>query len=94
MTFMREILKTGTLPSNVDPDDATWARTWFVWLSTVAVTFAVLETAAVLRDNRRPSYTLSDTIRRWSAKQPLVGVLTSAAFCGLGVHFFGQKNEE
>jgi hypothetical protein len=82
------------LPKAIDPLDETWARTWLIWLSLVATSFAAIETAAVLRDNRKPSYTLSDTIRRWSAKQPLVAVLTSAAFVGLGVHFFGQKNEE
>lgn len=76
---------------------AFWTHFWFYWLATVAVTFAVpeLTTLAILHATGAKhiaTWTLSDTIRRWSAEHAWLKYLVTATALFLLWHFFIQQN--
>lgn len=45
-----------------------WNTVWLAWMTLVAVSFAILEGAAIM--SRRTGDTLSETIRRWLGIEP------------------------
>jgi hypothetical protein len=68
-----------------------WTNIWWWWLLAVAVSFSSLELEAIIADHGQ-AFTLSDTIRRWSAKERWLAPLVIGFSAALLFHFFGQSN--
>lgn len=69
-----------------------WRRLWFWWLIGVAGSFALLEGSSIAL-NEGFGWTLSDTVRRWSAGERWLAPLVCGFACWLLVHFFGEANK-
>ncbi len=74
-----------------------WTDWWFWFLLFVAVSWLVMELDSILEahtsgQRKITDYTLSDTIRRWSAVHKWLAPLTIGVCAGLMWHFFGQTN--
>lgn len=70
---------------------------WYWWLVGVAVSWLILELSVIFYAHLRgvkniQEWTLSDTIRRWSAVHRWLAPLTVGTCAFLLVHFFGMGN--
>jgi hypothetical protein len=75
----------------------TWTDIWFWWLLAILVSWLVLEVGSILVAKARGQgnifeWTLSDTIRRWSAAHRLIAPLACGTVAFLLYHFFMQLN--
>jgi hypothetical protein len=43
-----------------------WTNLWWWWLLSIALSFCLLEGVSIWRAGGAPTWTLSDTIRRWA----------------------------
>ena len=76
---------------------AFWNAWWFYWLLAVALTFGVMEgwslaAAHRAREKHIEDWTLSDTLRRWSAARRWLAPLVIGTAAMLMWHFFGETN--
>ena len=74
-----------------------WTSLWWAWLLAVALTWFALEITSIVIAHARAQktvqeWTLSDTIRRWSAKRRWLAPLAVGVMAMLCWHFFGQLN--
>ena len=74
-----------------------WTEIWWWWLLFVGVSFAVLEIGCIVIAHFRGqknilTWTLSDTIRRWSALHRWIAPVVVGTCAMLLVHWFAQVN--
>ena len=74
-----------------------WTDLWFYWLLFVAISWAIFEGASLILAHRAQqriieTWTLSDTIRRWSASRRWLAPVVIGVTAMLAWHFFGQTN--
>ena len=74
-----------------------WNHYWYYWLLWIFLSWLGAELASILNAKLKgqkniSDWTLSDTIRRWSAAHRWVAPITIATAAGLCWHFFGQLN--
>lgn len=75
-----------------------WTNLWWWWLLSVALSWAVLEGTSILFAHYQglhliQEYTLSDTIRRWSALHRWLAPVAVGVAAMLVWHFFAQQNQ-
>jgi len=74
-----------------------WTNIWWWWLFGIALSFVVLESAALWMAERNGTkhledWTLSDTIRRWEVQwRPLAAIVCGVMFA-LMIHWFVTLN--
>jgi len=74
-----------------------WTRFWWWWIFSVAGSWAVFELASIwlahIRGEKHiTKWTLSDTIRRWSAARRWLAPIAVGTTAMLLWHFFAQVN--
>ena len=74
-----------------------WTHLWFWWLLAVALSWVVLEVGSIVagrywKQANDATWTLSDTIRRWSAARRWLAPLVVGTCAFLLVHWFGMGN--
>ncbi|HEX5321654.1 MAG TPA: hypothetical protein VFW46_21020 [Stellaceae bacterium] len=78
--------------------DAAWAALWWWWLLAILLSWLALELGSIAWAHHRgqrlvQEWTLSDTIRRWSAARRWLAPLVVGSAAFLLVHFFGMGNQ-
>ena len=74
-----------------------WTATWWWWLLHVLLSWVILEGLSLITAHAQGTqhiedWTLSDTIRRWSAAHRWLGPVAVGTTAMLAFHFFGQSN--
>lgn len=77
--------------------EKSWTEIWFWWLAAVAVSWLGLELASIVQAHLNGvrqvlDWTLSDTIRRWSAAHRWLAPIAVGTAAMLCWHFFAQQN--
>jgi hypothetical protein len=74
-----------------------WSTAWFWWLLVVLVSWFVMEVASIIAAHVRGerhimTWTLSETIRRWSDGRRWLAPVAIGTACFLLAHFFLVEN--
>lgn len=74
-----------------------WTETWYWWLLLVFVSWLVLEGYSIYAARRAKqqfvmTWTLSETIRRWSGRYRWLSPVAIGTACFLLAHFFLEGN--